>query len=302
MSSEVFIDGLRDAYNQGDAEGFLLEQHERLAETTRPIDFIGAGSKVTYNYIHPESRIQITLNTKGFRVNDPNALIDFGEAVLTISQRDDEVTSDRLVIDAAQYAMFKYYSIGDSPVDEKVRMKFHPRFLKGKTRDLHEVRESGTAMCSERAALSHNFTTLGGLPTAFATGMMGPTPESARPHATQIVRVDDEFMLFDSANPSVRVSNGRTTLVPTTAVVDPYKTLVDGLPQAVRMSREYDTGTYVMDVEFTHTALYPATFEGFDKLGRLGKAAIANMSNADKRKLGIEDAAERLQASKFMQV
>jgi hypothetical protein len=295
MSTEKFIDGLNEAARAADIRGYMQERHDLLTAQTSPITYIGTGEKISYRYIHPESVVKVGALTKGFRVNDPAVHDKFADAVIVISRLGEIQSPEEIILHSAQWATLLY--LGQNEDNRKLRKKVQGGLIRGRVRDLSEVADSNTAMCVEKAVVSHNLCMLGAVASAYLTGDILIDNQEPLGHAFQLVQVGKKNMLFDPTSPSYNYINGRLSMIPTPFEIDSTEFLIEGKPVTTTKLDNINKDVPCRTFTYTHQPLYPVTFEGFDSLSFIERAALGETPKESLRYRAIKDAARNLLSS-----
>jgi hypothetical protein len=287
MNPEKFFDTVRSANGIGEVREFVDERVQDAEASSRPIQFVdGDGNRVTYNFIHPGSKV--TANTrmlfhKGFHVNDSRVYDQFAADAHKHAQVD--VAPDDLLLGVVQTAVMEYF--GDQRGDMTARKKLHGGFLRGKASDIATIKDQGVAQCTEFAAVAHNLCQVAGMPSIFMGGAVR-VDEELFGHSWQIVRHNGTERIFDVANPNVDEEG----LYPFSGEVNALEILM-GVPttlyrQGLRQKQRF---------EYKIKPTFPATQEGFHEYRSRGLGVYA--SPQELQRMALEDAAMSLVASDF---
>lgn len=293
MSSERFIEALHEAQRTNELEDFLDARHTQLCSETRAINLAGGGHRLTFNYIHPDSVVRIGPRTRGFKMNDPDIYRILASTLLRFDPNtiDD---ADMTILQGSQISLLRYFNQVVHQKDFE-RKTLHERgriWKRNHPLDLVDIRASGTSMCLENAATSHNLSIFGGVSSALVYCTMR-SGENGGEHCVQIINSGGSIKLFDPTHPNYEVSDrGDIAIGLTCFDLDPAEFLLQSVPIRRTICRPDSLESY--PVEWSFMPSFPATQEEFSGMSRLEWMVYGEASEANMRSLAIQSLREAL--------
>ncbi len=299
MSSERFIENLHEAQRTNELDAFLAARHDELCSATRAINLAGGGHRLTFNYIHPDSVVKISPRTRGFRMNDPTINRLLADVLLHINPNVIE-DADDTIMQGSQIVVLNYFSEATQQKDS-VRKTLHERgkrWNRNRPLDLAEVRASGTSMCLENAATSHNLSIFGGVSSALVY-CATRSGNNGGEHCVQIIISDGSTKLFDPTHPSYDVSSRGVIAIGLTSFdIDPTEFLLRSVPVQRIINRPEPLGNYPLEWSFVPS--FPATQEEFSGMSRLKWMVYGEASEASMQNLAVQSLHDALVDNGFL--